>query len=184
MKKGFTLVELLVVITIIGILASIGLNSFTSSQKKSRDAKRKAYLRQISDAFEAYYNDKGGYPAPTDDGSGNIKGCDADAEQDCSWGDIFQNATTETIYMIQLPEDMTTGHTFFYDAFLDAGVYTKYQLYARLENNLDKDVPKDADSNPQVFSGLDCGDKFCNYGISSSNTTAETNRTLVDDPDV
>ncbi len=182
MKKGFTLVELLVVITIIGILANIGLNTFTSAQKKSRDAKRKAYLRQTSDALETYYNDKGEYPAPTNDGSGNIKGCGADAEQDCSWGDIFQNATTETIYMIQLPEDMTTGHTFFYDAFLDTGVYTKYQLYARLENNLDKNVPKDTDGNPQVFSGLDCGDKSCNYGVSSSNMTPGTNRTL--DPDV
>jgi len=86
--------------------------------------------------------------------------------------------------MVKLPEDITDGHTFFYDAFVDSGLYPKYQLYARLENELDKNVPKDADNDPQVFSGLDCGYKSCNYGVSSSNMTPETDRTLVDDPDV
>lgn len=179
MKKGFTLVELLVTITIIGILASIGLNTFTSAQKKSRDAKRKAYLRQITDALEAYNNDKGEYPAPADGGSGNIKGCGADAEQDCTWGEIFSNTTPtpNTIYMVEMPEDPTIGNTFYYDATLHpvSGLNTKFQLYARLENEKDKDVPKNIDGDAQVYPLTDCGNsQACNYGISSSNTTLPT----------
>ncbi len=178
--KGFTLVELLVVIAIIGILASIGLNTFTSAQKKSRDAERKAHLKQLSDAFEAYYNDKGEYP--DDDGSGHIMGCGADAEEECTWGtSVFSNTTPtpNTVYMIKLPQDGTVGQSYYFQSFTVSGVNTRYQLYARLENTQDVDVTKDADGNPLVYDGLSCGVKLCNYGVSSNNTTPATGRTLV-----
>jgi prepilin-type N-terminal cleavage/methylation domain-containing protein len=176
MKKGFTLVELLVTITIIGILASIGLNTFTSAQKKSRDAKRKAYLRQVVDAFEAYHNDKGEYPAAD---SGNIMGCKTDAEEACTWGEIFSNTTPtpNTVYMVEMPEDPSVGNTFYYNATPHpvSNLNTKFELYARLENEKDKDVPKNIDGDAQVYPETDCGNsRACNYGISSSNTTLPT----------
>lgn len=178
LKKGFTLVELLVVITILGILSSIGLNSFTSSQKKARDAQRKTNLKQIADALETYYNDKGEYPA--DDDAGSINGCGEDAEETCVWGaSSFQNTTTGTVYMIQLPQDSTLGLSYYYESFTNAGVNNQYQLYARLENTQDISISKDASDNPLVYDNLDCGTKPCNYGISSSNLTPATNRTLV-----
>ena len=55
----------------------------------------------------------------------------------------------------------------------------RYGIYARLENNLDMAVPKDAQDASQVFSGLACGSLECNYGVASSNTTPEAGRTLV-----
>ncbi len=179
MKKGFTLVELLVVITIIGILASVGLGTFTSSQMKSRDARRKTQLKQLADAFEAYYNDKGGYPA--DDDSGGLLACGVDAEAACTWGTAaMENTTTGTVYMIKLPQDPTLGLTYYYDAGAPAaGLITSFQLYARLENTNDPSVLKDANDNPQVFDGLDCGTKECNYGVSSNNTHPTIGRTLV-----
>lgn len=57
MKKGFTLVELLTVVAIIGILATIITLNLTEAQKKSRDAKRKSDLTQIASALETYKAD-------------------------------------------------------------------------------------------------------------------------------
>ncbi len=60
--KGFTLIELMVVIAIIGILASIITVSLASSRAKARDAKRISDIRTIQLALEEYYNDNGTYP--------------------------------------------------------------------------------------------------------------------------
>ena len=58
--KGFTLLELLVVISIIGILIAIGSAAFITAQKKGRDAKRRADMKAYQTVLEQYYaeNDK------------------------------------------------------------------------------------------------------------------------------
>lgn len=60
-QKGFTLIEMLVVIAIISILIGIGINTFTIAQKKARDVRRKADLRNIQTALELYKGDNGVY---------------------------------------------------------------------------------------------------------------------------
>ncbi|HEX9817855.1 MAG TPA: prepilin-type N-terminal cleavage/methylation domain-containing protein [Patescibacteria group bacterium] len=60
---GFSLLELLVVISIIGILVSIGTVAFTSAQKTSRDSRRRADVKSMQDAFEQYMADNGTYEA-------------------------------------------------------------------------------------------------------------------------
>lgn len=55
-SKGFTLIEMLVVISLIGILAALALVSFSSSQKQARDTTRKSDLRQYQTALEMYGN--------------------------------------------------------------------------------------------------------------------------------
>ncbi len=62
-KNGFTLVELLVVTTIIILLSSVAVVSYQSAGKKSRDNKRKADLEQIRSALEMYRSDNNQYPA-------------------------------------------------------------------------------------------------------------------------
>jgi len=62
-KKGFTLVELLVVISIIALLSTIATVSLGSARAKARDTTRIATMKQLSTALEQYYADQGGYPA-------------------------------------------------------------------------------------------------------------------------
>lgn len=62
---GFTLLEVLVVIGIIAIILGLGTASYSTAQKKARDAKRKIDLRNVQKGLEQYYvicNYK--YPTP------------------------------------------------------------------------------------------------------------------------
>ncbi len=62
LKKAFTLVELMVVITVIAILMTIAIVSFTRIQKQSRDTKRKADMRTMATALQAYFTEFQAYP--------------------------------------------------------------------------------------------------------------------------
>lgn len=61
-KKGFTLIELMVVIAIIAILSVIGITVFSSVQKSARDAKRRLDGKAIALALEQYKLQNGLYP--------------------------------------------------------------------------------------------------------------------------
>jgi general secretion pathway protein G len=61
-QKGFTLLELLVVIVVIGILALLVIPNLTSAPKKARDIQRKTDLRAIQKALEEYFVSNSAYP--------------------------------------------------------------------------------------------------------------------------
>ena len=63
--KGFTLIEILVVATIIGLLASGAIVSYQQLLKQSRDAKRKTDLEQVRAALEMYRSNEDTYPVGT-----------------------------------------------------------------------------------------------------------------------
>lgn len=62
-KLGFTLIEVLIVISIIGVLSTLTLLGTSGFRASGRDAKRITDLRQISNAMELYYAKMGSYPA-------------------------------------------------------------------------------------------------------------------------
>lgn len=61
-QKGFTLVELLIVIAIIGLLASVVMVSLDNAKQRSRDATRVQDIRGVISALELYFNKNNGYP--------------------------------------------------------------------------------------------------------------------------
>ena len=80
--RGFTIVELLIVIVVIGILAAITLVAFGSVQQKARDAGRITKLDRLVKGIEQYYVENGRYP-PIDHGLGTETTCGSQTD---NWG--------------------------------------------------------------------------------------------------
>jgi len=64
-KLGFTLIELMVVITIIGILATGAVSVYTSQIQKARDSNRVTSIKTLQTAVEQSYSDLSEYPGVT-----------------------------------------------------------------------------------------------------------------------
>jgi len=109
-SKSFTLVELLVVISIIGLLSSIIIVSVNGVRKKARDAKRLADMQQIVKALMLYYDDKNGrFPGSTSSyGESEPLGCggwDSSAADNDSDGRFFIEPLETDGIMPKVPLD-------------------------------------------------------------------------------
>lgn len=168
-SPGFTLIELLVAITILGILSTIALSSFRSSQIRSRDAKRKSDLKQIANALEMFYSDKGFYPSYS---NGKILACpyySSTTPSICQWGAAdynseFRDADRDVLYFKSLPKD-PGGFSYYY---VSNG--QSFQIFAHLENNKDQNCINSDCSSTGVPVGSLCGAP-CNFAITSANVT-------------
>ena len=65
--RGFTMIEMLIVMTLIIILASVGMVQYRSSVRRSEEAVLKENLFRMRDAIDQYYADKTKYPAGLED---------------------------------------------------------------------------------------------------------------------
>ncbi len=86
-EQGFTIVELLIVIVVIGILAALVVTTFTGIQQKARNTERQTDIKAIHGQVEAYYAQNGRYPTlgNLNDGAfltANMKGLDSEALKD------------------------------------------------------------------------------------------------------
>jgi|SRR5687768_9921157 general secretion pathway protein G len=65
-QRGFTLVELLIVLSLISILAAMGVVQYRNSVQLGREAVLRRNLFAMRDAIDQYYADKNKYPASLD----------------------------------------------------------------------------------------------------------------------
>lgn len=146
-KKGFTLIELLVVISIIGLLSTVILASLNIAKSKANDSKRLADIKQISNALELYYNDRGVYPGLA--GSPGWWGYEIISVNNTKW-QLLQ--TELSPYLSKLPVDPKNNdvpcyangaHFYTYRIYNTSDGNQHYGLYASLEN------PKSNSSDPK-----------------------------------
>jgi general secretion pathway protein G len=78
--RGFTLMEMLIVMALIVLLATVGLVSYKSAMQRGREAVLKEDLFRMRDAIDQYYVDKGKYPADLSElvSSGYLRGVPVD----------------------------------------------------------------------------------------------------------
>ena len=126
MKKGFTLIEVLVAVTIIAVLISIGVVSYGSVNRRSRDAKRKGDMEQLRSALEMYRADNSYYPNA---GSG-------------SWANTSGlSPVLVSTYLPAIPFDPKSTQTYRYKATnLTGGNYYGYCMSAFLESENPNDT--------------------------------------------
>ena len=70
-QKGFTIVELLIVIVVIAILAAISIVAYTGVQENARDTQRVSNAKSVIDAANGYYAEHGRYPSAAELGTYN-----------------------------------------------------------------------------------------------------------------
>ena len=89
MRRGFTLIELMVVLSIIALLLTLAVPRYFGSIDKSKEAVLRENLNQMRDAISRYYADKGKYPESLDALAGEkyLRGVPFDpvTESDKTW---------------------------------------------------------------------------------------------------
>ncbi len=65
-QKGFTVVEVLIVVLIIGLVGTLAVVAVNSARTKQRDAVRLSNVRQVQSALEDYFNESNAYPPGTE----------------------------------------------------------------------------------------------------------------------
>lgn len=170
-EQGFTLIELIVVVALIMILASIGLGSFITSTIRSHDTQRRNDLFQIAKAVESYNSDIGSYPKA--DASGNMLCYEKVTDVNTGTVTVTYPACTGKLTMridgvsvsyLAIPTDPEPTNKYLYES--DG---KSYAIYTVIQNPNDKDLLKDTNgvviANPY---GKSCGAEDCNYKVTES----------------
>ena len=134
-KKGFTLIEILIVVAIIGILASVVLVGLGPVQKQGRDARRVSDLRQAQNGLELYFNKNGRYPAATD------------------WPSLKTALIGASIGVSNVPSDPRNVSPYVYQ-YATNGTGDSYALGAQLEDANNPVLKDDVDG---TVLGINCG---------------------------
>jgi prepilin-type N-terminal cleavage/methylation domain-containing protein len=126
LQTGFTFIEIMIVIAMIGLLSIFFINTQTNSAKKARDTQRKSDLRQYQNALEVYSSKNSGlYPSRSTTARTSTTLCGDLGNSSCS-EDPKYNSDNTFVYSYQT--DGTGNGTL---------TATKYVLWAKLEFSSD-----------------------------------------------
>lgn len=143
-QSGFTIVELLIVIVVIGILAALVIVTFSGIQQKARDTKRQTDVKAMHSQLEAFFaQNGGGYPILADVNTASwrttyMKGLDeaalCDPSADDQTGCTLAAAVADEVYAYQTWDaDGTTACT---GTAAAGDTCDKYTLTASLEGQI------------------------------------------------
>ena len=140
-KKGFTLVEMLIVIAIIAILASVALVSVGGVRRSANDTKRISDLNKVQQSLEVYYVKNGVYPSTP-----------------ANWAGLGTDLGTT------LANDPAASGGATYSYGVDGG-RQHYTLKAVLES--DNKILDEANELDGASNGLACDDAAFNYCVGN-----------------
>jgi len=149
--QGFSLIELLVVISIIGVLSSLAVVSLNSARVKARDALRKADMTQMRTAIMLYYDETERYPI-CGATSWNPAASDFGAAATQTFADCYKVTLGSLLtagakpYLSQMPKDPknetnspSTDSTYLY-RYISSSNGGEYALVFRIEESTDLQV--------------------------------------------
>lgn len=104
-STGFTLIELIVALAIIGFLLTVTVWSISAMRLRARDSKRVANIKEIQKALELYYADQRGYPVT----GGSLVVGGPLAQTLSSVGFTAYGAGSGEVYVVRVPGNIVPG---------------------------------------------------------------------------
>ena len=144
--RGFTLIEILIVVSIIAILASSVLVGFGPTQKQGRDTRRISDLRQVQNALEIYYAKCGYYPGGVQAGTS----CASTFSATANWADLKTALKGSTIGINNVPDDPSANRTYYYGTDSTGSNYVIKAVFEDVNN------PSLRDSYKTDINGVTC----------------------------
>lgn len=154
-KWGFTLIELMIAISIIAVISAVGFTTFSQSQMRARDSRRKSDLRAISVALELFRQKNGRYPCAgvTTQNEQSLTPSEWIIDKN-SGGCAGVNTLLAPTYINSMPKDPLNTSSYYYQYQSTGADYTPscragqwYFLSAVLENPNDPEMYANAPFN-------------------------------------